>query len=165
MTSPRRRRTGDVARVAAFLLGVVVASVATGCGGDGSPVGFDAVELDSGASVSSADLHGTWVLFAAWATWCVPCERELPELEAALPELEAAGIEVVTVNVDGNGADQADVVGMIDRLAPSLAAWRDPKGEMLVAYESFLMPFSVLVDERGEVVQSWNGALDPDEIL
>lgn len=141
-----------------------VLAFAAGCSDDGS-VAFTAVDLDSGAERSVDDVRGETTLLAGWATWCVPCERELPELEESLPELEAAGVRVVAVNVDASGVAEADVVAMIDRLAPSLESWRDEDGTLLGAYESFLMPFSVLLDADGDVVRTWNGALDPDEVI
>ena len=147
-------------RTAAF----AVLAFTVACGGGGS-MAFTAVDLASGAERSADDVHGEVTLLAGWATWCVPCERELPALEAALPELTAAGVRVVAVNVDAPGVAESDVVAMIDRLAPSLESWRDEDSTLLGVYESFLMPFSVLLDVDGDVVRTWNGALDPDDII
>lgn len=143
----------------------VVALVLAACGGGDGDAGFRAVDLVTGEERSAADVRGSPALLAGWATWCVPCERELPALEEALPELERAGIRVVAVNVDAAGVDQADVDAMIERLAPSLESWRDSDSTLLGAYESFVMPFSVLLDADGDVIRTWNGALDPDDVL
>lgn len=152
-------RFGPICRLAA-----VAAFVVVGCGGEGGMT-FTAVDLDTGDVRSAADVRGTPTLLAGWATWCVPCERELPALEAALPELDAAGVRVVAVNVDTDGVAEDDVVAMLDRLAPSLESWRDADSTLLGAYESFLMPFSVLLDADGDVVRTWNGALDPADVV
>lgn len=146
-------------------LAVVALATAACGGGDGAGIGFRAVDLATGEARSAEDVRGAPALLAGWATWCVPCERELPALEAALPELEDAGIRVVAVNVDASGVDESDVLAMIDRLAPSLESWRDEDSTMLGAYESFLMPFSVLLDADGDVVRTWNGALDPADVI
>ena len=142
---------------------VVVAIALGGCGGDNPEAvpSFEAVDTVTGAAVTPADLRGQPALLAAWATWCVPCERELPALEAALPEIEAAGVRVVAVNVDVPSVDGDTVDEMLERLAPSLESWRDDSSEILAAYEGTFMPFSVLIDEDGEVVERWMGALDP----
>ena len=147
-------------RIATF----AVLAFGASCGGGGS-MRFTAVDLASGAERSVDDVRGEATLLAGWATWCVPCERELPALEAALPELMAAGVRVVAVNVDAPGVAESDVAAMIERLAPSLESWRDADSTLLGAYESFLMPFSVLLDADGDVLRIWNGALDPDEII
>jgi thiol-disulfide isomerase/thioredoxin len=146
------------------LFAVVAVMAATACG-DGGSMSFSAVDLATGDERSVDDVRGAPTLLAGWATWCVPCERELPELEAALPELTAAGVQVVAVNVDASGVDESDVLAMIERLAPSLESWRDVDSTLLGAYESFLMPFSVLLDADGDVVRTWNGALDPDDVI
>jgi thiol-disulfide isomerase/thioredoxin len=151
------------ARRLAAVLAVVV--VAVGCGGDGPGTTFTAVDPASGAPRSVDDVRGAPTLLAGWATWCVPCERELPALEAALADLTAAGVRVVAVNVDGPTADEADVAAMIERLAPSLEVWRDEGSSLLGAYDGFLMPFSVLLDADGEPIRTWAGSLDPDEVV
>lgn len=151
-----------IARIAG--LGVVVA-LTVACGGDDGGMEFTAVDLATGEERSVDDVHGSATLLAGWATWCVPCERELPALEAALPELEAGGVRVVAVNVDTARVAEGDVRAMIERLAPSLEAWRDEDSSLLGAYDSFLMPFSVLLDADGDVIRSWNGALDPADVL
>jgi thiol-disulfide isomerase/thioredoxin len=155
MIATRRRRS---------FAGLVVLALVAACGGDGSR-SFTAVDLATGAGRSVDDVRGEPTLLAGWATWCVPCERELPELEEALAELQAAGVRVVAVNVDAGGVPERDVVAMIDRLAPSLESWRDEDGTLLGAYESVLMPFSVLLDADGDPVRTWNGALDPADVL
>lgn len=154
-----------ITRAGRVLAVVVLASTASCGSGDDAGAGFRAVDLATGQERSAEDVSGAPALLAGWATWCVPCERELPALEAALPELEDAGIRVVAVNVDASGVDESDVRAMIDRLAPSLESWRDEDSTMLGAYESFLMPFSVLLDADGDVVRTWNGALDPADVI
>ena len=146
---------------------VVVAAVLGGCGGDDPAVApsFGAVEMSTGAEVGPETVRGVPTLLAAWATWCPPCERELPELEAALPRFEAAGVGLVAVNVDAPTVEEDDVVAMLDRLAPSLDAWRDDDSSILTAFESTFMPFSALIDAEGRVIHTWNGAVDPDEAL
>ncbi len=153
MTAPRRR-------VVVAALAAVVLSGA--CGGeDGSAPTFEAVDLATGATVSSSELRGSTTLIATFATWCVPCERELPAIEEALPAIEATGTRVVAVTVDAPTVSEADVVAMIDRLAPSLTVWRDDESSVLAAYGATLMPFSVVVDASGEVIATWSGSLDP----
>lgn len=151
-------------RHAAAAATLAVAIALGGCGGDNPDTvpSFEAVDTATGSAVTPADLRGQPALLAAWATWCVPCERELPALEAAKPDIEAAGVRVVAVNVDAAGVDDADVAAMLDRLAPSLESWRDDTSAILTAYEATFMPFSVLIDADGRVQERWLGSLDPD---
>jgi thiol-disulfide isomerase/thioredoxin len=54
----------------------------------------------TGASKSLADWHGRTVLLNLWATWCVPCRREMPALQALEEKLGGKNFEVVAVNID-----------------------------------------------------------------
>lgn len=147
---------------------LIVVAALGGCGDDGRVTPeFEAVDLATGAAVSSGELRGQTTLLATFATWCAPCERELPELEAALPDIEAAGVRVIAVNVDAAGVPASEVEAMIGRLAPSVEVWRDDRSEILAAYGATFMPYSVVIDADGDVVRDWNGSLDPtgDEFL
>src|SRR5579872_6831032 len=53
-----------------------------------------------GRPKSLADWHGRTVLLNLWATWCVPCRKEMPALDALQAKLGAPDFEVVSVNID-----------------------------------------------------------------
>src|SRR5450631_2426289 len=50
--------------------------------------------------------RGRTVLLNLWATWCVPCRKEMPALDALEQRLGGPGFEVVTVNIDTRDADK-----------------------------------------------------------
>ena len=54
----------------------------------------------NGADKSLADWRGRTVLLNLWATWCVPCRKEMPALDALQAQLGGPNFEVVTVNID-----------------------------------------------------------------
>lgn len=166
-------RRGGLWSVAAAAVTVVSsASPLVSCGdGDGEAVdvaarapapAYAAVDLATGADATLAGLRGEVVLLAGWATWCLPCERELPELQAYAADAPD-GLRIVAVNVDDAGTDDAAVEAMTSRLGVSLPVWRDPAATLLESFGGFAMPFSVLVDPEGRIVRTWNGALDVDD--
>src|SRR5437763_1644407 len=53
-----------------------------------------------GAGRSLADWRGRTVLLNLWATWCVPCRKEMPALDALQGKLGGANFEVVSINID-----------------------------------------------------------------
>ena len=55
---------------------------------------------DNGARKTLADWRGRTVLFNLWATWCVPCRKEMPALDALQAKLGGPDFEVVAVNID-----------------------------------------------------------------
>jgi thiol-disulfide isomerase/thioredoxin len=53
-----------------------------------------------GGEKQLSDWHGRTVLLNLWATWCVPCRKEMPALDALEQKLGGAHFEVVAVNID-----------------------------------------------------------------
>jgi thiol-disulfide isomerase/thioredoxin len=152
------------AGAAILLASVLVAS----CGGD-DDAGVEGVAAEpyaaalfgTGERVAVDELRGDAVLLAGWATWCVPCERELPELDAFAATADP-DLRIIAVNVDNASVGDDAVAAMTDRLAVSLPVWRDPEGVLLTHFGGVMMPFSVLLDRDGVPVRTWTGAIDVD---
>ena len=106
----------------------------------------------SGAERHLADWHGRTVLLNLWATWCVPCRREMPALDALEKELGGPAFEVVAVNIDTRDPDKPRAwlkeVG-IDRLAyyadPTAKLFQDLK----IVGRAPGMPTTLLIDGAG----------------
>ena len=62
---------------------------------------------ESGASHTLADFTGKVVVLNLWATWCVPCVKEMPDLDALAQRFPAAQLVVVPVSLDQGGAKVA----------------------------------------------------------
>jgi thiol-disulfide isomerase/thioredoxin len=60
----------------------------------------------SGQPKTLADWHGRTVLLNLWATWCVPCRKEMPALDALQEKLGGPDFEVVAVNIDTRNPDK-----------------------------------------------------------
>src|SRR4051794_5295181 len=99
-----------------------------------------------------ADFRGKTVLLNLWATWCVPCRKEMPALDALQGKLGGDAFEVVAVNIDTRDPDKPKAwlkeVG-INRLAyfadPQAKVFQDLK----VAGRAFGMPTTLLIDPQG----------------
>jgi thiol-disulfide isomerase/thioredoxin len=106
----------------------------------------------NGAEKTLADWRGRAVLFNLWATWCVPCRKEMPALDALQAKLGGPGFEVVTVNIDTRDPEKPKAwlkeVG-IDRLAyyadNSAKVFQDLKA----VGKAFGMPTTLIVDPNG----------------
>ena len=106
----------------------------------------------NGASKSLSDWHGRTVLLNLWATWCVPCRREMPALQALEERLGGKNFEVVAVNIDTRDPQKPKAwlhdVG-VDRLAyyadPSAKVFQDLK----LIGKAFGMPTTLLIDPNG----------------
>jgi len=106
----------------------------------------------NGATKTLAEWHGRAVLFNLWATWCVPCRKEMPALDALQAKLGGPRFDVVAVNIDTRNPEKPKTwlrdVG-INRLAyysdPSAKVFQDLK----LADRAFGMPTTLLVDADG----------------
>jgi thiol-disulfide isomerase/thioredoxin len=105
-----------------------------------------------------ARLKGQPVLVNLWATWCAPCVKELPTLNAIANRADV-GIEVVTVSQDMG--DAAAVQRFLDeRGLAQLPAWLDSEGALPARYGVQALPMTVLYDAEGKEVWRWLGDRD-----
>jgi thiol-disulfide isomerase/thioredoxin len=61
----------------------------------------------SGKQLTLADFKGRTVLLNLWATWCVPCRKEMPTLDALQRELGGKSFEVLAINLDTRDLEKA----------------------------------------------------------
>jgi peroxiredoxin len=74
----------------------------------GEPFPDLALRTDSGDETSLRGLlrPGRQTLVNVWATWCVPCAKEMPELQKLYPGLQRAGVDLLGVSIDLDTLDQ-----------------------------------------------------------
>jgi thiol-disulfide isomerase/thioredoxin len=99
-----------------------------------------------------ADWRGRTVLLNLWATWCVPCRREMPALDALEADLGGPNFQVVAVNIDTRDA-QKPLAFLKDNGVKHLAYYSDQSAKVFRALKeagkAFGMPTTLLVDARG----------------
>ena len=107
----------------------------------------------------SADLKGKVVLLNIWATWCVPCREEMPQLDVLQAELGGPKFEVVAINVDRNGAEKARDF-LEETGADDLALYTDPSGKLFATLKAVGMPTTLLINPDGEELGRLVGPAD-----
>jgi peroxiredoxin len=112
-----------------------------------------------GREHSLAEARGKVVLINFWATWCKPCEDEMPAMERLYQELAPAGFELIAVSVDEG---REEVVEFQDRMGLSFAILHDPEKQAADRYQSFRYPESFLVDREGTLVARFIGPREWD---
>jgi cytochrome c biogenesis protein CcmG, thiol:disulfide interchange protein DsbE len=110
---------------------------------------YAAPALD-GDSVRVAALKGEVVLLNVWATWCIPCRKEIPELQALHQDYSARGLRVLGVSVDAGDAD-GDVAQFAKSFGMTYTILRDPDERVSAMFAIPGVPASFLVDREGVV--------------
>lgn len=100
-----------------------------------------------GDRVRVSNLRGSVVVLDFWASWCRPCRKQVPVLEAvaaARPEVRFLGVNVK----DG----EQDARDFLEELKPSYVSVRDVAGEAQQAYSIEKLPTLVVIDPEGRIV-------------
>jgi cytochrome c biogenesis protein CcmG/thiol:disulfide interchange protein DsbE len=106
-------------------------------------------DLD-GTTVRLADLRGKWVVLNFFATWCVPCQREHPELQRFVNRHRATGdAEVLAVIFDD---DVPSVRSYFEDNGGDWPVLDDPRGKVALDFGVRGPPESFLIDPNGFVV-------------
>jgi len=121
--------------------------------------GFALPRLEGGAPLALESLRGRIVLVNFWATWCKPCEGEMPSMERLHRSLAGERFALLAVSVD---EAQPPVVEFRDRHGLSFPILLDAERRAANAYQTHRFPESFLIDARGRVVQRYIGPRDWD---
>src|SRR5271156_4849239 len=106
----------------------------------------------SGRDRKLDDWRGRTVLLNLWATWCVPCRKEMPALDALQNDLGGPNFEVVAVNIDTRDP-QKPLKFLKETGVSHLTYYADPSAKVFTdlktAGKAFGMPTTVIVDRAG----------------
>jgi peroxiredoxin len=125
---------------------------------------FTLRDLD-GRQVHLSDFGGKVVLLDFWATWCVPCAAELPQLEQLYQTRKDDGFVVVGIDMDGPES-VAQVVPFARRYNLTFPTLVDEETRVVNVYNpKRVAPMTVLIDRRGIIARVRNGYNAGDEKL
>jgi peroxiredoxin len=113
----------------------------------------------AGEEVSLEELRGRAVLLNFWATWCKPCEDEMPAMERLHRQLGSDGLALLAISVD---TSPEDVEAFRGRLGLSFPILLDPQRRVADAYQAFRFPETWLIDREGILVARFIGPKDWD---
>lgn len=105
----------------------------------------------SGRDLSLKHFQGKVVLLNIWATWCVPCRREMPTLDRLQDKLGGPGFEVVALSIDRAGIEEVTKfyaeVGV-----KHLAFYIDSSGKAARDLGTVGLPTTLLIDRKGREI-------------
>lgn len=155
--------------VAAVLVALVVAGLyaaLSGSGGSGgtaltgrtdtpAPLFSLPVLTGTGTTVDLGQLRGHDVVLNFWASWCFPCQAEMPVLQAA----QRSHPSVRFVGIDTNDT-RSPALSFVRRVHVSYLTLYDPHGDTATAYGLVGLPTTVFISAKGKVVGRHAGQLD-----
>ena len=105
----------------------------------------------AGRDLTLAEWKGKVVLLNLWATWCIPCRKEMPALDRLQAALGAEAFEVVAVSVDRTGVNGARKF-LEETKVQKLALYADPSARMASTLRAAGLPATLLIDKEGREV-------------
>jgi thiol-disulfide isomerase/thioredoxin len=116
-----------------------------------------------GSKVKLSDLKGSVVVIDFWASWCVPCKKELPALDALARRYadEKKPVVILAINIDKERANAEKLLASTKVGAVKILL--DPDGKVAGAYDVPTMPSSFVIDAKGIVRNVHAGFVPGDE--
>jgi thiol-disulfide isomerase/thioredoxin len=111
----------------------------------------------AGKPVRWEALRGKVVLLDFWATWCAPCRKSMPELQALHDKYSARGFTVLGVSIDEGKAAQKVKKFVASRKIAYPVAIDSEKAPTWERFRVKAVPAAFLVDQRGRIVAQWTG--------
>lgn len=102
----------------------------------------------SGSNLRLQEQRGKVVMINFWATWCGPCQQELPRLNQLYEKYRAAGFVLLGVNVDDDVKHASDVAIKLGLKFPVLL---DTDKALSHLYDLSTMPSTLIIDRDGKV--------------
>ena len=114
----------------------------------------------SGTEINSGDLlTGNTLVVGLWSTWCVPCRRELPQLQEFAAKHH--DVSVVAVNL-GDKLDS--VAAYADEIGLTMPVIIDTEGRVSSALGVTSVPSTLVIDLHGKVIATHVGEITADEL-
>ncbi len=127
----------------------------------GAPAPNFSLQTLDGQTVSLADFRGRTVLVNFWATWCGPCEAEMPAIQDRYQTFQTSGLTVLAVNL---AEPAADVRAFVERLGLSFTILLDPAETVFDQYRVQGYPTSFFVDPEGVIQNLRIGYMADDQL-
>ena len=126
----------------------------------GQPAPDAAFLAPDGSETSLADFAGKVVVLNVWATWCGPCEKEMPSLAALQSARGGDNFEVVAISID-ELSEREYTKGQLQRLTGGVLSFYQSKDLAITsAFGVNVFPTTIIYDDDGEEVARFRGDAD-----
>jgi peroxiredoxin len=110
-----------------------------------------------GKNLNLTEQRGSIILLNFWASWCGPCRKEMPALQALQEKYQDLGVQVWGVNVEQENQAGKDFLADLDL---SFSIFFDQTNTLSATYQVEAMPTTVIIDRDGVVRFIYRGYKD-----
>jgi cytochrome c biogenesis protein CcmG/thiol:disulfide interchange protein DsbE len=120
---------------------------------------FRAKELGSTHTKTLADYKGKVVLLNIWATWCPPCQQEIPSLEALHKIYGDSGLKIVAISID-DAVSEDSIRKYMKNFGMTFEVLHDASHTIEKTYQTTGYPESFVIASDGTIRKKWISADD-----
>ncbi|HZG60044.1 MAG TPA: thiol-disulfide oxidoreductase ResA [Anoxybacillus sp.] len=122
-----------------------------------------ALKTLEGKEIRLSELKGKKVILNFWATWCPPCQAEMPEMQNFYEKYNK-DIEILAVNLTSEDSrDKVD--SFIKEYGLTFPVVLDEKGDILTLYKISPIPTSYMIDSEGIIRHKYVGPMTYDQMV
>jgi len=120
---------------------------------------FELRDVD-GKVINLKEKRGKVILLNFWASWCLPCVKEIPSMNRLAESFDADKFEIVSVNFKES---PETITAFLKSVQVDFPVLIDLDGKVSNQYEIFAFPSSFVIDAQGQLRYSVNAAIEWDE--
>ncbi len=114
-----------------------------------------------GNTISLSDMGGEVVFLNFWATWCIPCKKEIPFFNEAYQTHKDKGLNIIGVSIDRSEKIVKKFLGKREMVYPVVMGSQKFLRDYGVAR---VVPVTVIIDKKGKLRHKVIGDLEREEI-
>lgn len=105
----------------------------------------------NGNKIALAGLKGKVVYINFWASWCLPCKEEFPELNKLAEKYKDSDFIMLAVNIDKVKSNMDDFLSKMPLPSKNMIILLDSKAAVVSSYNARAMPTSFIIDKEGVI--------------
>lgn len=114
-----------------------------------------------GETIRLSDYRGKTVILNFWATWCPPCQAEMPHIQK-FHASHKENVEVIAVNLTSQDNGTAALQKFIDDYKLTFTIPLDTNGTIGKQYKAYTVPTSYIIDSKGYIVNKVIGPMNQE---
>jgi cytochrome c biogenesis protein CcmG/thiol:disulfide interchange protein DsbE len=116
----------------------------------------------NGKIANLEDFRGKVLIINFWATWCPPCEEEIPKLNQLYEKYKNEGLVVIGIALDKDSLNLVEPFVRNKRVGYPILVGNE---QMLTGLKDFSgVPTTLIVDRKGNIKKKYDGSFDKDEL-